>query len=285
MNERQLESAQWDILKVLDRTVSTPLLPFLRSSLRVAGGEGSSAPRVEGELKQFAIGFDSNVLLNLAKGRRGTEVIDYLSSQHKGPLILPSQVVQEFWNNSIQSVSGVVDDVRQAFERLEKAIKAIESNFQGFGEKLRPLVEEFEDEYGHVIQKGTGGDIESLLEVIDKRGIVPEMRRASLHGIERQRKLAKTPPGFKDDGSGDFLVWCDFLLGLKMAANRGVNFQHAILVTDDKKSDWSLKGSVHPVLVAEARATANCSFTTVSWKWLTDMISGDIKSMSMVDKP
>ena len=96
--------------------------------------------------------------------------------------------------------------------------------------------------------------------------------------MSSQRKTTRTPPGFKDEGDGDFFVWADFLLGLLSAANvpDAAIVQHVIFVTEDKKADWSLDGTAHPILTAEVKALTNASFEIWSLDKLATTISTEL---------
>jgi hypothetical protein len=100
----------------------------------------------------------------------------------------------------------------------------------------------------------------SLLEVLAKRASVTYAHRALFQNICVLRKKTKTPPGFKDDGDGDFYIWVDLLTGLLEARVKGEKYERVVLVSLDKKVDWSRAGIAHPILVAEIRALLDVPF-------------------------
>ncbi|MDY3666484.1 MAG: PIN-like domain-containing protein [Schaalia hyovaginalis] len=251
------KASQTAVLDLLSRKMPVDALSHLIGALQ------HKTPDID-NFSEWAIGFDANVLLNLAKGRRGADLIDYLRSVHRGPVILPSQAVQEFWNSRIYSVSGLADNVRSNFTSLENLVNQIDPAFSGFKTKLEPILREFESEFGHVLDERTAGEIDALLAALEECSLRAEVDRSSLYPIARQRKLAKTPPGFKDEGDGDFLIWADFLLCLQMAMDERPEFPAAALVTDDTKKDWSTKGTPNPILTAEVHTLVGVPFFTLT---------------------
>src|SRR5437016_6274549 len=87
------------LIKVLDRQTTLGALDALVGALNPVS---TIVP-----IGQTAIGLDANVFLRLTGHRRSIDIIDYLSSTHSAPLILPSQAVQEFWNNQLQAIHTI----------------------------------------------------------------------------------------------------------------------------------------------------------------------------------
>lgn len=254
---------QTAVLNLLSRKTPVDALPHLIDALQFPTERVGRFSQVD-NFKEWAIGFDSNVLLNFAKGRKGPDLVDYLGKLHKGPVILPSQAVQEFWNNKIPSVDGLSDQVRKTFESLQGLVNQIDPAFSGFQGKLNPILREFESDFGPVLAKTRAQEVNALLEALSESALRAEVDRSLLYPLARQRKLAKTPPGFKDDGDGDFLIWADFLLGLQLATEQGRLFPAAALVTDDIKKDWSTKGTPNPILTAEVYTLVGVRFFTLT---------------------
>ncbi|MDF2093616.1 PIN-like domain-containing protein [Knoellia sp. 3-2P3] len=245
------------VREVLGREVPIDSLTSLKQALSARSTLSSE------EFDAAVIALDANVLLNIAKGRKAPEIIDYLGQRHAGPIILPSQVVQEFWNNQMSAVQGVADRVRQAFDSLSKVVREIDPAFAAsLQSKAEVIVQEFVDEFGHVLDERTAGDVSALIDMLVNRAICAQVPRSDFRDLARQRKSTKTPPGFKDDGDGDFFVWADLLLGIAEARVSGSQFQHVILITEDVKKDWSTKGTTHPILVAEVQALVGAGFHT-----------------------
>lgn len=253
------------LISVLAREVAVPSVSHLISALKREEPARAS-------FCDWAIGFDSNVLLNLAKGRRATDVPDYLSGIHRGPLILPAQVVQEFWNNRLSAVSGLSDQVREKFLELERLVQQIDPSFRDFSDALAQVLDDFRAKFGHVLDDKTTREIVVMLDILGRQAVHAECPRAPLAEVASFRKRAKTPPGFKDDGDGDFLVWADFLLGLVIARDGGAEFPAVALVTDDVKKDWSTKGTTSPILQAEVEALLNVPFTTLTLAQFTELV-------------
>lgn len=111
-----------------------------------------------------------------------------------------------------------------------------------------------------------------MLKILEQKASVPFVPRQRLQTIADVRSSSKTPPGFKDPGDGDFFIWADFLFGLRMAQHHGESFKHALLITNDEKTDWSRQGNAHPILVAEARRFLDVEFQT----WNVDKLSDKV---------
>lgn len=222
----------------------------------------------------FAIGIDANILLNMGKGRGGADVVDYLSQQHDGPLIVPHQVLLEFWNNYLGGVSGLGDSLRKDFESLQRTVAELDPAYAEFSQRSEDLLRDFQDRFGHVLEGRVAAELKTLFESLAGRALMPQVDRLSLMGVARARRTTRTPPGFKDDAFGDFYVWSEFLFGLDVARERGDSFTHAVLVTDERKSDWSTKGTPHPSLCAEVAAWAGVPFTI----WPLDRLKDHVKA-------
>lgn len=212
------------------------------------------------DIADTAIGIDANVFLRLSSADNAEDVFDYLGSKHTSPLVLPGQAVQEFWNNQLNAVQTIGDNLSSSFSKFEKEIEKIDDDFEDYAPKIRQLLDDFSAEHGHVYDPATVRKTLRLLSVLKEKALVPFAPRSLFREIANIRNSTKTPPGFRDAGDGDFYIWVDFLYGLKMAQSKGAKFSRAVLVTDDKKIDWSRKGSAHPILVAEAHAFLSVPF-------------------------
>jgi hypothetical protein len=114
------------------------------------------------------------------------------------------------------------------------------------------------------------------LEVVQKRARVSFASRVAFAEIALHRKRTKTPPGFKDEGDGDFFVWVDLLSGLQQAQEAGETFAKVVLVTLDRKIDWMREGAAHPILVSEVRALFGVPFEI----WNIDQLASEVASSS-----
>lgn len=253
------------VKEVLDGGTPLPLVQSLLDA--VQGG----TPKSDLD-STAAICFDSNVFLNLAKGRNAVNVIDYLDRKHTGPIILPSQVITEFWNNHLTSVEDYVGKLQRQFGELNDLIKKIEPQYSELREGAEKLTKDFQEEYGFVFNKSTRASLVALFDMLKNRATLSKLPRTDFAKIMEIRKQTKTPPGFEDHRDGDFYVWAEFLQGLLLAREEGKIFAEAIIVTDDVKKDWSTNGTAHPVLVAELFGLIGLPFRVLTFKELENVV-------------
>lgn len=248
-----LDETQQKIFDVLDRRLPLNPLDALLNAI-------SSTPNRSAQLRNSAIGFDSSVFLRMVGNSKIADITDYLNTQHQAPVIIPGQTIQEFWNNQLSAVDTMTTSAGKKFDVFRAEAEKLDIGFSNFGQKISSLISEYDNEYGHVYNEATVRSFSLLLEVLKVKAIVPHVHRLSFRPMAEQRKRAKTPPGFKDDGDGDFYVWADFLYGLLQARQAGQQFTHAIMLTLDKKPDWSRKQVPHPILTAEMNALLGVKF-------------------------
>jgi hypothetical protein len=217
--------------------------------------------------------------LRLGLHGKSSDIFDYLTSRHTAPLILPGQAIQEFWNNQLQAVDPLASVLRRKFEAFKSDLQKVDSRFGDFNIQFEEvaatfsdLLERFSAEHGHVYDESTARRILALLDILQSKASVPYAPRASLRDIAVERKRSKTPPGFRDEGDGDFYVWADFLTGLDDARKRGMMFDRVALISNDQKPDWSRGGVPHPILVAEVRALFNVPFEIWNIQKLVDEV-------------
>ncbi|WP_155999209.1 PIN-like domain-containing protein [Thioalkalivibrio sp. ALJ16] len=227
----------------------------------------------------FAIGIDANVLLNMGKGRAGADIVDYLGSRHQGPVIVPSQVLIEFWNNYMGGVEGLGGKLKKHFSALGDTLKELDPSYSDFSQRAEVLVRDFEERYGHVLQGRVAEELRTLFRTLCSSALFPQVDRPSLMEVAQARRTTRTPPGFKDSEFGDFFVWSEFLVGLDMAREFQMGFSHCVLVTDDGKSDWSTNGTPHPSLCAEMQAWADVPFTI----WNLDRLKRHVEDWQKVE--
>jgi hypothetical protein len=252
------------LFSVLDRQAKCDPLSALVSAIRPVEAAVIS-------LADTAIGLDANVFLRLAGHPKSADVVDYLSSGHTAPLILPGQAIQEFWNNQLQVVDTVSATLKKQFEAFKSAIAKAGVSF-GDLSQIELLLDQFNVEHGHLYDEATVRKTLILLELLAKRALVPYAPRLRYQEIARLRKRTRTPPGFKDDGDGDFFIWIDLLTGLQQAQADGQKFSRAVFVSLDKKIDWSRAGIAHPILVAEVKALLDVPFEI----WTPDRLVTEI---------
>ena len=269
MDLAQLERG---LVDVLSRQAPSEPLAALVAALKP---ESSTA-----SLADTAIGFDSSVFLRLGAHPKSEDIIDYLSSKHPAPLILPGQAIQEFWNNQLHAVDTIAANVKKKFDAFQVELKKADPYFSEYADKIDELLEDFRAQHGHVYDEATVRKTVAVLELLQVRASVPYASRTSLKDVAAYRKRTKTPPGFKDDGDGDFFIWADFLTGLQQAQANGAKFVRAILVTRDRKVDWSRAGVAHPILVAEMKALLGISFEI----WGDERLNSEIEK-ALAEEP
>lgn len=244
------------VTKILSRTGSVDALASL------AGAIQFNLPAVAFE--QTVIALDANVILRLSGHARSADIVDYLRTDFAGRLILPGQVIQEFWNNQFLVVATKSAEIRKKFEELRQLIGAMDGRFETFSASFSALLDEFNDNFGYVFDEKTVRNTSLVIELLQEKALVPFVPRTSLANVASARKRTKTPPGFKDDLDGDFYVWADLLLGLAQLKEIMPDLQRVILVTLDKKIDWSRDGVPHPILTAEITAICGATFETIT---------------------
>lgn len=235
--------------------------------------------------KTIAFGLDTTAVFKLGTDRANTDAVDYLASRHRGPFIVPGQVVQEYWNSRLSAIDTYADNVRNRYEALALEIDKLDLTYAPFHERFKQLISEFAAMYAFAFEPGTLARIASLLETLETKAAVPYVPRARFYEIAESRESTKTPPGFKDTGHGDFYVWADFLFGLITAQDGGQVFHKAVLVTGDEKIDWSRGGQTHPLLVAEVRALANVPFETWNLARLRTYVAGELAVSTTTPTP
>jgi hypothetical protein len=238
--------------ELLDRR--TPLAPI--AALRQAVNVHS---RVVPDLERIAFGFDSSVFIRLATHRRSPDILDYLP-RHQAPLVLPGQAMQEFWNNRLTVVNTISDSVRKKYNELALEMRKIGAQFENFDERMKEVLDNFQSEFGYVYDENTRESVAKMLVILEERAYCSYVPRTRFSSLAHTRKRTKTPPGFRDEGDGDFFVWADFLFGLIVSAPDRERFDHVVLLTNDIKSDWSTAGTPHPLLSAEIEALFGVNF-------------------------
>jgi hypothetical protein len=254
-----------DILSILQRMGDIEVLPALIRAIK-------SGPAIA-DLAKSAIIIDANAVLRIPGHKKSSDIIDYLGAVHTMPVVIPGQVVQEFWNNQLSAVTTVYKAIRNKSTDLEKELaKATGAGVTGL-QNIVAAVDEFKKDNEHLFDIDLVQKTTSFLERMQEFALVPYAPRTGLYEIALQRKLAKTPPGFKDDGDGDFLVWVDALWGLVNAQKQGTSFDNVILLTNDKKIDWCRGHTAHPILYAEMQALLNVHFEVWTLDHFAESIS------------
>jgi PIN like domain len=228
---------------VLDREVSMEPLKALALAVH-----GRSAQQIE--LGKIAIGFDSSVFLRMATHQKSVDILDYLP-RHEAPLVLPGQAIQEYWNNHLSVMQTVSDSIKTSFNNLSRDTRKVDAQFGEFEQQVQEMLSGFEVQFGYIFDGSAMDKLSQMLGILQEQAYCGFAPRGRFAHIARIRKQTKTPPGYKDDGDGDFYLWADFLLGLLMLKSAGKNFEQVVMVTNEKKPDWSTRGTPHPILTAE----------------------------------
>ncbi len=200
---------------------------------------------------------DANVLLALYRLSDTTrakllQILDEL----KDRLFVPHQVAFEFQKNRIR----VIDEQKQAYETVEKQVKAFARKVGGGmgrhprldkGELERRISEALEPVTDHLAEVradhpdplisddvlGSDSIRDALSETLEGR--LGEARDVDeLIETGRKRYEEKQPPGYEDgekdepDRYGDLAIWLD-MIAKAQESNRAV-----IFVTEERKEDW-----------------------------------------------
>lgn len=250
--------AEDELLTVLDRGTTLNALVALQYSL------STSAPTDIGiSLNETAIALDTNVLLKLASHRKSAEVTDYLSSRHDAPLIIPGQVIQEFWNSHVGSLMTVAAQVDKKLVDLKMSVDELDPHSQ-LADAIQQIRDKVRTDYDFLYDAGLVRKTKAMLSSLEARATVPFARRSAFVQTAELRKRTKTPPGFRDEGYGDFYVWVDLLTGLQKARAAGSAFARVAVITNEEKPDWVRNGMAHPILLSEVLSLFNVPFEI--WK-------------------
>ncbi len=240
------------ILRVLNRDLSIEALPSLVSAVK-------NSPR-SATLASSAIIVDANAILRIPSHQKSADLIDYITAIHTGPVVVPGQVVQEFWNNQASVATTIYNKIQQKHLDLNKEVEKAKGAGLTATNDISTAVAAFREDNEHIFDPELVTKTAQFLEKLTNKVLVPYAPRTGLDTIAAYRKLSKTPPGFKDDGDGDFLVWVDALFGLFRERLKGRNFSSVILLSNDKKIDWCRGHVAHPILHAEMKAILTAHF-------------------------
>ena len=100
------------MISIFDRQVEIPALSTLICALNGASSTAS--------LQGAAIAIDANAVLRIPQHRKSTDIVDYLSTEHSGPIILPGQVIQEYWNNQLAAVDTISSGMQKKFDAFKR---------------------------------------------------------------------------------------------------------------------------------------------------------------------
>lgn len=251
-------------IEVLDRRKEIQALQMLAQAVKGATADIA--------LANSAIVLDANVFLRIPSHRKSSDIMDYLMGPHEKPVVVPGQVIQEFWNNQLSAIDTVYKSVSKKHGEMSREIDKFKQSGVSGVDSVANALESFRESNEHIFEPELTTKTSAFLERLTERAIVPFAPRAALTEIAANRKKAKTPPGFKDEGDGDFLVWVDLLWGLLNAKKGGAEFDNVILLSHDSKVDWSRGKTAHPILTAELKALLDAHFEI----WTLDQLANAI---------
>lgn len=259
-----------DLVSVFERRESIDAIDGLMHAL--TGDLMIDENNIVDMLPKTAIGIDTNILLLLSMNPRGCySAIDYLSRERDAPFILPGQVIQEFWNNIKESPEGKWKEMKKKFEEFKDSVEQLSGDAIAGLKVVEDALSHFSREHSEIYSPLIVSNAAKVMNELRDTAVVPFCPRSIFRDIYRSRNSTKTPPGFKDDGDGDFFVWADFLYGLRGQQVEGSEFQHVVFVTNDKKVDWVIDDSAHPILISEVRSLLQVSFEIWNFNKLIKM--------------
>ena len=227
-------------------------------------------------LREAIVSIDTAGLINLSKHKNSATVLDYFQTRHPIKFVVSAQTVLEFWNNHISAFETISVALSKRFSDLTREIDKIDGSMGLFKDEFKALVSKFDEEFGHLHDAANRAKLTALATQLPDCAEVFEVPRVRFSKFAEYRKATKTPPGFKDSGDGDFYVWTDSLFGFLMYKRRDIDFSCAIMVTDDKKSDWSKGGVAHPLLAAEVKACVDVPFACWSVERLVSEVQFEV---------
>lgn len=248
------------IVNVLDRRDSIESLVEVRNA--ISDPALSTMPKIS----ECAIVLDTNVIIKLVAHKKMEDIVDYLSGQHKKPLVVSGQSIQEFWNNRFSEVETVADKMNKKINELKPLFKELDGQFDEYEQKFTDLLTDFERDFGQIYDQRSIEGYIRIFNVLNDISTCKYAPRERFIDIAKSRNETKTPPGFKDSGHGDFFVWCDMLYSLLLVQIQKEvgfsDFKGVVFITNDVKKDWSLNGIAHPILCAEVKALLKVPFCT-----------------------
>lgn len=208
--------------------------------------------------KSTALLIDTNVLLQLPKIKEHDAVLDFISSIHEGPVVIPGQAVQELWNNHLSVSKSSRDGLADSFSKFKASAKNI-VDVANLTEEFGSVLDKFADEHANIFSARWLETLAADLSAFQKLATSRFVERTRFLPVAEVRHITKTPPGFKDDGHGDFFIWADGLYSLMISLYRRPRVDHLVVLSGEKKSDWMSGDCPHPLLSAEVRAIFGAS--------------------------
>lgn len=201
--------------------------------------------------------FDTNVLLNLYRDSAATreQLLGVLAALSER-LFMPHQVGREFLDSRLRTIGGQREGYKRLREAAEGAAAAADSELrkilrlrpkEDLPQGLRDALDEV-PVYGDLVERvgelerevpraSNSPDDDGVWAAVDglfEGKVGPPYAEEEAKEAEEEaarRRDAKIPPGFKDDGPGDYLVWRQAVDEAKRSG------RPVVLVTDDRKED------------------------------------------------
>ncbi|GCD49805.1 hypothetical protein BJI49_11920 [Acetobacter pasteurianus] len=225
----------------------------------------------------YIVVLDANVLL--LPFETTSQSMDAIGKVYKelaesGKLIVPGQVVREFYKKRSEKIGEIVNKIttainnsniqifqnpipilekNQNYKEVKEISKEITSKGKQIEEKLSIIIKDLKD--------NIGADPVSILYRKYLTDCICELNIEKSERIEivkefEKRKRFQIGPGYKDDkkedgGIGDYLIWRTILQEAK------IRQKHCIFVTEESKADWWVKQKLpiqpRPELISEYR--------------------------------
>lgn len=265
------------------------LYSSLVSARDATGGYQRAIDLIRDGIGSFAdvvgVGVDTNILKMLRRDTAAAERI-LASIQDTGvSLMIPGQVVVEFWNNHHVFASDEWGKFSNDLNKLARRVssdRALLDWKDSRIEEIDRLVQELSSELQETKSPEYLSRSQTLMEAVLEAGRVTMVSRERFHSLANARLASKIPPGFADGAAktnalGDVLVWFDFLLSatVRVGEDSAAEGQF-VWVTDDSKADWKTGGSSHPALVEEFLHVTGCELHILSYAEFNGVLGSDI---------
>jgi hypothetical protein len=243
------------------------------------------------------VSIDANALLDLYRfsERARNEFFDVLK-ELRPRLFITHQATLEFYRNRLSVVAGRLGATEDKCKEIVQAMRGVIQRIQEFAnryqinmeerQRLTGLIEELSSTLTGSIKVAGTYDL-TIEQVKDAADIVLRRLESLLAGRvgdpltdaeskqamreAARRRDERIPPGYLDEkksspeqAAGDYLVWRQLMNEAKL------HEVPVLLVTNEQKEDWVLKGSSNqilgprPELVLEMKKEANCALHMVT---------------------
>jgi hypothetical protein len=208
--------------------------------------------------------FDTNMLLNIYRYTQKTreryfEILDLLKK--RGQIWIPHQVAYEYQANRIDVMQGQLDAYTEVSNILQTTWQKLESSREPYKSKHGFIdAKKLSDELTSAIKNAKTTVMQgkekvkreyealkkddTLLDTLERlfQGNIGNPYNGSrLETLYRQAQLRielKIPPGWEDEGKGNFKAYGDIILWFQLIDYARIQKKPLIFVTDDGKKDW-----------------------------------------------